>query len=433
MSKYDKASLVMIPSGYKAEKLYSVLPVNGNGDFTHDRNLGTATRVNKDGLIETVAADVPRLDYPIVDGVVQDCPALLLEPAATQLIRYSEDFSNADWTKTDATITSDSIISPDGTLNASKLTEGTSNSTHRISDAGITGSGVSCTQSIFAKKGNNGRYLRLFRGSGTYNDAVFNLENGTVVSQGGSNIIDTKIENYGNGWYRCSSTFTTQFSSINSYYGLQNGTTDSYTGDGTSFIYIFGAQLEVNSYSTSYIPNDGTTATVTRNADVCNSAGTAAEFNDSEGVLYAETVWDRDTSTIYIGLHDGSVSNRILIYSTSTSNIATLFQVGGVTQAALVYNGANSREFNKIALKYKENDFSLYVNGFEQVTDTSGSVFSDGTLNELAFDAGAAAQFSGRTKELSVFKEALTDSELEDLTSWDSFNEMATGQEYTIR
>ena len=89
MSKYDHASLVMIPSGFKAEKLYSVLPENGNGDFTHDRNGSTATRVNEDGYVETVSADVPRLDYPLINGVVQDCPHLLLEPQRTNVIGYS--------------------------------------------------------------------------------------------------------------------------------------------------------------------------------------------------------------------------------------------------------------------------------------------------------------------------------------------------------
>ncbi len=80
MSIYDNAGVALIPSGTKASKLYSVLPANGDGDFTHSRG-STATRVNKDGFIESVATNVPRLDYPLIDGVAQDCPALLLEPS----------------------------------------------------------------------------------------------------------------------------------------------------------------------------------------------------------------------------------------------------------------------------------------------------------------------------------------------------------------
>ena len=395
-------SLAMIPSGYKDGKVYSVLPSNGDGDFTFSRG-SNATRVNKDGLIETMPLelgdelvtngsfdtdsdwtkgsgwtisggkvtksgsdlayltqsslvsvvgktykvtasitnvtagniridgftaggtitsdtevnviytatatnplrilgwngfngsidnvsvkevlsgyDTPRLDYSD-----SSCPSLLLEPQSTNLIEYSEDFNNSDWTEFNSTVTSNSIISPDGTLNATKLTEDTSNSTHRIYDTIIvSGTGVTYTQSVFAKSGGNGRYLRMFRGSPTYNYAAFNLDNGTVAESGGSNLISAKVEEYPNGWYKCSSTFTTQFSSIASYYGIQDGGSDSYTGDGTSSIYIWGAQLEELSYPTSYIPTNG--AVATRLADECNSAGTSDTFNDSEGVLFAE-------------------------------------------------------------------------------------------------------------------------------------------------
>ena len=82
-------SLAMIPSGYKDGKVYSVLPSNGDGDFTFSRG-SNATRVNKDGLIETITGDTPRLDYSD-----SSCPSLLLEPQSTNLIPYSEDFSNA--------------------------------------------------------------------------------------------------------------------------------------------------------------------------------------------------------------------------------------------------------------------------------------------------------------------------------------------------
>ena len=119
----------------------------------------------------------------------------MLEPQRTNLLPYSEDFSNSDWTKFNSTVIANSIISPDGSLSATKLTEDTSNATHRIYDTIIVSvTGVVCTQSIFAKSDGSGRYLRMFRGSGTYNYAVFDLDNGVVFSQGGSNLISTKIE-----------------------------------------------------------------------------------------------------------------------------------------------------------------------------------------------------------------------------------------------
>jgi len=406
-----------------------------NADFTFDRN-STATRVNKEGLIETVAIDTPRLDYPFIDGVVQSEPSLLLEPTRTNSIPYSEDFDNSDWTKTNVTVTADATIAPDGTLNASKLTENTGNGTHRISDTTIvSGTGVAYTQSVFAKSGGSGRYLRMFRGSGTYNDAVFDLENGTVVTTDGNNLISVSIEEHSNGWYRCISTYTTQFSNIATYYGLQNGITDSYTGDGTSHIYLWGAQLEQGSYPTSYIPTSG--SAVTRAAETANGAGTSDDFNDSEGVLYVQSAaFTKNTgvSNEIISITDGSLDNRVIIYNKKnlSNTIAYGIESNNVAQFFESVEISDITLQNKTAFKYKANDCSLWVNGFE--VDTQSNVVMPNGLNHLYFDSGSGGNvFYGKTKELSVFKTALTDNELESLTSWDSFSDMATGQLYSIR
>ena len=107
MNAYNDASLIMYPSGYKAGKLYSLKPTNGTGDFTVVRNT-TATRVNASGLIESVAANVPRIDY--TGG---GCGSLLVEPAATNLLLRSEEFDNAYWTKANTTISADAAVAPD--------------------------------------------------------------------------------------------------------------------------------------------------------------------------------------------------------------------------------------------------------------------------------------------------------------------------------
>ena len=433
MSLADESSLLFIPTGYKESKIYSVFPTTGVGDFTFNRN-SSATRIAKNGLITSVATDIPRLEYPLIDGVVNGCPSLLLEPERRNRIIYTENFSNAAWTKSQSSITSNSIISPDGTLSASKLTEDTSNSTHRISDVIIvSASGVVYTQSIFAKSGGNGRFLRLFRGSGTYNYAVFDLDNGTVFSQGGSNIISTKIEEYPNGWYKCSSTFTTQFGNIATYYGLQNGNLDSYTGDGTSGVYIFGAQLEEGSYATSYIPNYGTSAGITRSADSANGAGDASTFNDSEGVLMMEgSALDNLSTDRRIAVSDGTTSNRVFFYyAPNTDQVSAIIVSGGATQVNIPIIDVQAKN-NKFAIKYKVNDVSFWVNGFEIDTDTVATMPSN--LSELAFDDGSgASDFYGKTKQIQYFQTALTDSELEELTSWTSFTDLANGQQYSIK
>ena len=149
-------SIAMIPSGVKAGKLYSVLPTNGAGDFTTTR-ASVATRVNENGLIEEVAANVPRLDYS--DGT---CPSLLLEPTATNLIIYSEDFSNTSWNKTSIgtgsspSVTVNQGLAPDGALNADRivldLNGGTTSSDYSfISDTVPINSGGVISLSIYLK------------------------------------------------------------------------------------------------------------------------------------------------------------------------------------------------------------------------------------------------------------------------------------------
>ena len=432
MSIYDNAGVALIPSGTKASKLYSVLPANGDGDFTHSRG-STATRVNKDGFIESVATNVPRLDYPLIDGVVQDCPALLLEPSRTNDLQRTEEFDNSYWSKSNGTATANQTISPDGSQNADRFAENTATTSHHINRSGISiASGVSHTLSVFVKA--NGRNtFRLFADTGGNSFfAFFNLETKNIGSK--QSLTASKIEEYPNDWYRCSISFTSTTTSayVQFLLTLDNETT-SYTGDGSSGMYFWGAQLEEGSYPTSYISWDGS-GTTTRSADVCNGSGTSAEFNDSEGVLFAEIQALADDLTFrQISISDGTNSNIVQLRYRSTSNVLqALLYVGGVGE---VYGVTLSdiTTSSKTALKYKENDVAFWVDGFERVVDNSASTFSDGTLDTLRFQRGDGVNnFYGKTKQLMTFKTALTDSELETLTSWDSFNAMAKGQLYTI-
>lgn len=159
-------SLAMIPSGYKASKVYSVLPESGVGDFDFTRAT-TATRVNSSGLIETVATNVPRLEYPLIDGVVNGCPSLILEPQGTNLETKSNGFST--WgTVSNTTRTADYIISPDGTLNGTRL-QFTANGFVANTPQSLATYTVSC----YAKRNDNGTQNVGFftNGSGVVNSA----------------------------------------------------------------------------------------------------------------------------------------------------------------------------------------------------------------------------------------------------------------------
>ena len=145
-----KPKLATIPAA-QGTKFYSVLPSDGVGDFDFTRG-SSATRINAQGLIETVADTSSRLNYDLLNGKVVNCPHYLLEPASSNLFTYSQDFSNSYWTKSRATIGADAITSPNGSLDADKFTEDSSNGLHAIyQNAGVTIPTGNNTLSIFVK------------------------------------------------------------------------------------------------------------------------------------------------------------------------------------------------------------------------------------------------------------------------------------------
>jgi hypothetical protein len=412
MAIEDNASIALIPSGYKSGKLYSVIPDSGNGDFTHSRG-STATRVAASGLIETVASGVPRLDYPLIDGVVQDCPALLLEPSRTNRLPYSNNFTTSDWVKssggtgTTPTITADYAISPDGSQNASRLQinkgSGTTSSDYSAIEDNISFFSSIGSLSIWIKSNDTNTYKIALR---NYNDIV--------------------VCNVTTQWQRFDFENATNPTMFQLILRGTYGTSDS------ADLLIYGAQLEEGSYKTSYVKTSGSAAT--RSADVCNGSGTSAEFNDSEGVLFAEIAALADDLTFrVITLSDSSTSDFIKIGYRNTSNVIYYtIDSGSSNQSFQTYTATDIKLSNKIAIKYKSGDISLFFNGFEVLTDTTSTTMPVG-LNQLSFDDGiGGSDFYGKTKQLMTFKTALTDSELETLTSWDSFNAMAKGQLYTI-
>jgi len=415
--------LALIPAA-QGSKFYSVLPSSGVGDFAFSRS-GSATRINKDGLIETVGNGVSRLNYPMIDGVVSGCPHHILEPQRSNLLSYSNDFSQ--WSNGSSLISSNTFISPDGTLNASTL--------DKTSSYGAIGIGTSSasvgqvyTFSVFVKI-NTTNYISLRVGGGS-NDVrkEINLITGVVTDGAGANqsgFIDSNVENFNKDFYRASITVTGDATTLtcNVYAGEVGNTTN----DG--LIDIYGAMLEQGSYPTSYIPTNG--STVTRSAETANGSGNSEVFNDSEGVLFANI----NSQTLSSGndrvlsISDGTTNNRIFIgFRESAGGVIYSFViVGGVAQANYNTNITSLNTYSKVTLKYKQNDFSIYVNGFKVYEDTSGSVFPSGTLSNLSFNQGISSNnFYGKTKELGYYDTALTDAELEYITSYRSLNELVT-------
>jgi hypothetical protein len=433
-----KPKLALIPAA-QGSKFYSVLPSDGVGDFDFAR-ASAATRINKYGLIETVASGQSRLNYPLIDGVVNGCPSHILEPQRTNLITQSESFDNAYWSKTSSSVVS-GYLSPKGDLSAFKLIP---NNASTISASGLQENEVviatSYSFTFFAKKGEYNKIKLNARDNvsgANATDAEFNLATGIVtngVSTGTVTNLSANIIGLPNGWYRCSLNFSVSLATTMRM-RIYTGDSISTIGDGTSGLYIWGAQLEAGSYPTSYIVSNSGSAT-TRVAETANNSGDASTFNDSEGVLYFEaSAQDNSITTSVLSISNGSNVNSLYTgFSSSSNTIQAQLVVGGVAQTNMNYVVSDRTEFNKVAILYQNNNHKMYVNGVEAVVDTSGSVPSANTFDRLNFDLGQGSfDFYGNIKQVQYYDSALTDSELETLTSWTSFSEMATSQLYSIQ
>ena len=412
MSIYDKASLIQIPSGYRAGELYSVIPNSGVGDFTHTRN-GTATRVNSQGLIETVNANVPRLDYPFIDGVVQDCPHLLLEPQRTNSLTYSEDFSQ--WIAINSTVLTNQSTAPDGSNNADKLTK--NDAFGLISKFSVPiSSGVAYSFSVFAKS-DTGQNITIRQASGS-NDVRFYFDLSTQVSgsTGGGNdlgFLDSKIEDFGNGWYRCTLVCTSNSNTGDfGFYAGRDGTT---TYDGS--IFIFGAQVEQGSYPTSNITTEG--SAVTRLVDSCHLLNHSF-FTDYPFTVYANAKVDAIGNQVF-GLNNTASSSYYLFFS-----FANATQVGVIRGTT----GANDLDYYnfsysvgdtlKIAVVFvSPTAYKLYINGAEIANVTSGTSIpfnhNDISLGQFRITSDSGTRNS--INEFMLFNEVLSDSELQILTT----------------
>ena len=375
--------------------------------FNFERG-SSATVINKDGLIETVGSGQPRIDYKD-----DSKGALLLEPSRSNLITDSQTFTGT-LSEVNRQSNSADIVDPFGTNTAFKftvLTSGADANTRITNSISITEFSISIYVNGLA-----GQKFELFLARDSY-----------------SQIFSTK-EVLSGGWQRIELNGTFSTSSTTVVIGLEFGFTSDDSVAGQEY-YLTGLQLEQGSYPTSYIPTNG--SSVTRNAETCNGAGNADTFNDSEGVLMAEISALVDDGTYrYISISDGTANNRILIrYVAGVSNtVGLLAIVGGVEQATLPYEVNSILDNNKVLIKYKQNDYSLWVNGFEVDTDTNGIVPSENTLDRLNFanSDGSTFPFYGKTKQIQYYNSALTDSELEKISSWTSFSDMANGQQYSI-
>lgn len=380
----------------------------------------TATYTDSAGAIATAAINAPRFTYNPVTLAPQ---GLLIEEQRTNLLTYSEQFDNVIWFKTRSTVTANAMTSPDGTLSGDKLVEDTSNNSHFLYQTAVVSNGAQYTSTIYAKAGERG-YLSLFvQGTTAAANTFFNLLNGTVVST--SSNATSSITSAGNGWYRCSVTTTTNSISMVNYWGISaDGVNASYTGNGTSGIYIWGAQLEAGAFATSYIPT--TIAQVTRTADNASMTGTnfSSWYNASEGALLVNWNSNAPTGTVSTyagGLTDNiaaSTSAQIVFQSRAVASQTRIFQstAGGGLDDFIILSA--SLWFGKAAIAYGNSANvtgafnGAYAGAMPQPIQTTA--FNALVVGSIAGNIG---YLNGTIKNITYYPRRLSNTELQGLTA----------------
>ena len=364
----------------------------------------------------TAAINQPRFDVDPVTGLSK---GLLIEDSNTNYLTYSQDFTQSIYTKTNVTALANQNIAPDGTLTANTLTETTATGYHLVSF-------VSSWSAYIMVKANGCNFVGW--GNSATPAGVLNLTTG-VITGSTSNIT---VQSIGNGWYIFSNWFRTGTSALQM---SRDGTTWSYTGDGKSGIFVWGAtDAGYIANLPSYIRTSG--ATVTKAADVVSMTGTnfSSWFNNGQGTFFTENYYDRNFTAISAPLNlyqvDAGVNattNVIKAYCPSSSfNVTGLITNNGTN----IYNqtlGAVSSGYNqatpasslyKTALSYSNTSTSGQLNGATALTTTPTAIPPAMSRMTIGSQYGTVTTFiNGWIKKLAYYPEQTTVAQITGLTS----------------
>ena len=369
--------------------------------------VGSIDNVSVKEVIDT--NNIPRISYDS-NG---DNGHILLEPTSTNLVTYSEDLKDGYSTNNSSVYLNDAV-SPDGTTTANKFNSTATGSS--ISKAHANSSALFHTVSIFLKKGTIDIVTLSVTGGSPAISAstTVNLTSGTITASSGNGSITPTITNYGNDWYRITASSTSNGNVANPTISIVNSSTTA-----SGYFYMWGLQFEGLSYATSYIPTL-TGSTETRATETATGAGSAELINSTEGVLYAEIAALRQVNDNiqFLAINSSSYTqNSIYIQlRSSTNQIGVWAYSNGSNEVAEPITLTDITAFNKIAIRWKVNDFNIFINGASVFTDTSYNAPTSNSLNSLEFARGGSSNIYCKCKALAVFNEALSDAELNNLT-----------------
>ena len=361
-----------------------------------------------EGTIKTYLPTTDRLDIPRIDYSTGSS-ALLAEPQRTNLITYSEDFSQANWLYLNSSFSANSIVSPSGTTSADTILETTANGVHQVYNITTSSSGTYAA-SIFIKRKNN-RYVAIQLSDFATGElqCIFDFDNSSIstsVSGSWTNAF-FDFEELQNDWFRIKMSGTQNAGSVVAFVTrlLNDSLQSSYVGNVNNGVYIWGAQLEAGSYATSYIPT--TSTSVTRNADVLSYSS----LNSLDVTTTTNYTWFLDLGNDTIVNNFDIRLGGIGLYLIGTGSQGTQWSLYNFTSLNQILSNTNITGNRKICLTYNSGVLKVFANN-QLLTTYSGSITSD-VLTFLMSNADNRLVLN----TLAIFNTTLSDTDALNLIS----------------
>jgi len=399
-------------------------PIPGAGLYLWGAQLEQSSTVGEYIPTTSTINSAPRFDH---DPTTGESLGLLVEEERTNLIEYSEDLTDPYWGvgNLNGTITANQAAAPDGTITANLYTEDNTTNGRFVSRGSISyTSGTFYTVSVWAKQASGTRYAGLILPATAFGIACqvrFTLSgSGSYYIRASGTGTTASIQQFSNGWYRCS--LTSQATVTTTSGGVQlrllDDPTDgsfAYTGDGTSGIYLWGAQLEAGSFPTSYIPTEG--STVTRSADVASITGAnfSSWYRQDEGTVFVDFQLNTvSVNNLAFSINDNSFANRQAIYTPTTTSLRYRSITSNTNDVAISFATiAGGRR--KAVGAYKVNDFAFALDTGDFQTDTSAAVPPATQLN-IGSEFNGAASLNNTIRRFTYWPARLPNETLQTIT-----------------
>ena len=414
----------IVPTPVRDWTFTSALP----SGFTMTRT-GSATRVNSSGYIEDVAAGNPRFDH---NPVTLAAKGLLFEEGRTNLLPFSEEAASS-YAVLSAAWSSNTQTSPRNTTVADTLTAAAGLNRH-IGYQSFTGTAATYAYSVFLKQG-TARYVQLQLaddGAAKKYGAILDTQTGSVTttnSTGSPSGTSNAVENYGNGWYRFTVTMTlTAGAACYAIIGISNSGTPSYdsngnpsfTAAGTETIHVWGTQLEVGAFSTSYIPNTSS-GTTSRGSEYADLTGTnfSSWFTSAQGAFYIEAESYKpsyNATAMFVHQGSGSDNSGILVAMHDLSQVIWFNSSGGLV-ADLDHGSTAASTYYKYAGAWANNDFASSRDGTASLTDTAGTYGTTAALLRIGMYRDNQYPLNGHVKAIKFWNTRVANAGLESLSA----------------